>query len=277
MSGVMVATMIRSMSSASIPRRANSSWATAIAMVEVGSSSGRKRRSEMPVRERIHPSEVSTSRSRSALVTTLSGRKCAVAVMAARILFPSSVTQASAPSSLDFRLYVFAASIEAAARADAMGQGGLSAVGASSPRCCLDLPVSAPLVAAGARNSPLRYCSHGELLSRIFFGLGKIDLREGGPTRVRFSLLFGGGFGGSFNSAVWTPPIGVRGGYSHRQVQDYGLANVRPQIELARPRIDDLDKPVFSADASSSGVARRRCKSKRNRAVTPSCTSSRQR
>ena len=126
-----------------------------------------------------------------------------------------------------------------------MGQGGLSAVGASSPRRRLDLPMSAPLVAAGARNSPLRYCSHGELLSRIFFGLGKIDLREGGPTRVHFSLLFSSGFVGSFNSAVRASPIGLRGGYAHRQVQDHGLADVRAQIELARPRIDDLDKPVM--------------------------------
>ena len=226
MSGVMVATMIRSRSEASIPRRANSSWATALAMVEVGSSAGRKRRSTMPVRERIHPSEVFTSRSRSALVTTLSGRKYAVAVMTARNFFSSSATQVSAPSSLYFGLDVFAAAIEAAARADAMGQGGLSAVGASSPCRGLDLPVSAPLVAAGARNSPLRYCSHGELLSRAFLGLGKFDLRECGPTRVHFSCPFSGGFVGPVNSAVRAPPSGVRGGYSHRQVQDHGLADV---------------------------------------------------
>ena len=69
----MVATMIKSISAGSNCRRASNRRATSAAMKEVASPS-RIRRSTIPVRSRIQASEVSTIRSRSWLVTTLSGK-----------------------------------------------------------------------------------------------------------------------------------------------------------------------------------------------------------
>ena len=73
MSGVMVATMIKSRSAASTPARSSAMRAAAMPMVEVYSSSAAVRRSRMPVREVIQSSVVSTIFSRSALVRTRLG------------------------------------------------------------------------------------------------------------------------------------------------------------------------------------------------------------
>ena len=73
MSGVMVATMIRSISAAVTPAAAIARRAASSAMSEVVSAGPAIRRSRMPVRVVIHSSEVSTMRSRSALVITRSG------------------------------------------------------------------------------------------------------------------------------------------------------------------------------------------------------------
>src|SRR4051812_39918430 len=74
MSGVTVATMIRSISSAVMPAFSSAFCAALAAMSLVHSSSAAMRRSLMPVRERIHSSEVSTIFSNSALVRTRSGK-----------------------------------------------------------------------------------------------------------------------------------------------------------------------------------------------------------
>ena len=73
MSGVMVATMIRSICSGVMPARSMASRAALVAMSEVNSSSAAMRRSLMPVRVVIHSSVVSTIFSRSALVRIRSG------------------------------------------------------------------------------------------------------------------------------------------------------------------------------------------------------------
>jgi hypothetical protein len=73
MSGVMVATMMRSMSSGATPASAIARRAASRARSEVASAGPAMRRSRMPVRVVIHSSEVSTMRSRSALVITRAG------------------------------------------------------------------------------------------------------------------------------------------------------------------------------------------------------------
>src|SRR6266550_6828264 len=73
MSGVMVATMIRSICSGVMPpffAARNAAWAP---MWEVNSLGAAMRRCRMPVRLVIHSSDVSTIFSRSALVRILSG------------------------------------------------------------------------------------------------------------------------------------------------------------------------------------------------------------
>jgi hypothetical protein len=64
-SGVIVATMMSSMSAAAMPACSRADLAASLAMWLVNSSSRAMRRSRMPVREVIHSSEVSTERSRS--------------------------------------------------------------------------------------------------------------------------------------------------------------------------------------------------------------------
>jgi hypothetical protein len=73
MSGVMVATMTRSICSAVTPAIFIARWAALAARSEVNSSFAAMRRSLMPVRDVIHSSEVSTIFSRSAFVRIFSG------------------------------------------------------------------------------------------------------------------------------------------------------------------------------------------------------------
>ncbi len=87
MSGVTVATMMRSRSLAPMPRRRRASRAAGTAIALVGVPGATTCRRSMPVRVRIHSSEVSTTFSRSALVSTFSGTKVPRAVMQARLLF----------------------------------------------------------------------------------------------------------------------------------------------------------------------------------------------
>lgn len=72
-SGVMVETMIRSISSGCNPQDSSARWAAFVPMWEVYSSGAAMRRSTMPVRSMIHSWEVSTIFSRSALVRRRSG------------------------------------------------------------------------------------------------------------------------------------------------------------------------------------------------------------
>ena len=74
MSGVTVATTMRSMSSAVMPRRRSASWAALEARKEQPVPLSTIRRSLMPERSRIHSSEVSTILSRSSFDSTRSGR-----------------------------------------------------------------------------------------------------------------------------------------------------------------------------------------------------------
>ena len=84
MSGVTVATMTRSISSAAMPRCSQRPSMTMATMSDVAfSGSLRMRRSLMPVRVRIHSSLVSTIFSRSALLRTSGGSQPWTAVMAA--------------------------------------------------------------------------------------------------------------------------------------------------------------------------------------------------
>ena len=73
MSGVTVATMIRSRSAAATPAVSSARRQAGRAMSVSASSSAAIRRSRMPVRVMIHSSLVSTSRSRSAFESTRSG------------------------------------------------------------------------------------------------------------------------------------------------------------------------------------------------------------
>jgi hypothetical protein len=84
MSGVTVATTINSSSSAAIPRRRSASSAASAAIALVGVPGSTTCRRSIPVRVRIHSSEVSTTFSRSAFVTTRSGTCVPSAVIAAR-------------------------------------------------------------------------------------------------------------------------------------------------------------------------------------------------
>ncbi|MEA3345305.1 MAG: hypothetical protein U9Q78_03535 [Chloroflexota bacterium] len=72
-SGVIVATMIRSRSAGSKAPFFSACRAASLANEAVVSPSSAMRRSWMPVRSLIHPSEVSTMRLRSSLVSTRSG------------------------------------------------------------------------------------------------------------------------------------------------------------------------------------------------------------
>ena len=72
-SGVSVATMIRSMSAAVSPASARAARAEAAAICEVVSPAAAMRRSRIPVRLKIHSSDVSTNLERSALVRIFSG------------------------------------------------------------------------------------------------------------------------------------------------------------------------------------------------------------
>ena len=73
-SGVAVARMIASMSAPRRPVSARAARAAAIARSEVASPSAAKWRRSMPVRVRIHSSEVSSVLANSAFSTTRSGR-----------------------------------------------------------------------------------------------------------------------------------------------------------------------------------------------------------
>jgi hypothetical protein len=74
MSGVIVATTIRSICSALTPAFCMARSAACAAKSEVNSFLAASRRSRMPVRVVIHSSEVSTSFSRSELVRILAGK-----------------------------------------------------------------------------------------------------------------------------------------------------------------------------------------------------------
>src|SRR5690349_13682306 len=82
-SGVVVATMIWSMSVASSPAMARARCAAKRDRSEEACSGAPIRRSRMPVRSRIHSSEVSTMRSKSWFVSTRSGTYMPVPVMVA--------------------------------------------------------------------------------------------------------------------------------------------------------------------------------------------------
>jgi hypothetical protein len=73
MSGVIVATMIRSMLFGSTPAISTARRAAGRQMSDSASSGAAIRRSRMPVRSRIHSSEVSTTLARSSFVNTWSG------------------------------------------------------------------------------------------------------------------------------------------------------------------------------------------------------------
>jgi hypothetical protein len=73
-SGVEVATTIASTSSAVAPAAARADRAAAAPMKAAVSWAAAIRRSAMPVRSRIHESDVSIRRASSALVSTRSGR-----------------------------------------------------------------------------------------------------------------------------------------------------------------------------------------------------------
>ena len=86
MSGVTVAQMMRSMSVGARPDLAQRDFTASAPMSDVALlGSFRMRRSSMPVRVRIHSSEVSTIFSRSALVSLSSGKYPATHVIAAAI------------------------------------------------------------------------------------------------------------------------------------------------------------------------------------------------
>ena len=74
MSGVVVATMMRSTSAGAMPRQASALRAACSARSDVVSAGAAMCRSRMPVRVRIHSSLVSTVRDSSSLVTTRAGR-----------------------------------------------------------------------------------------------------------------------------------------------------------------------------------------------------------
>jgi hypothetical protein len=84
MSGVTVPTTMRSSSEAAMPRRSRASTAAGTQMSLVGVPGSTMCRRSMPVRVRIHSSEVSTNFSRSALVNTFSGTCRPSEVMRAR-------------------------------------------------------------------------------------------------------------------------------------------------------------------------------------------------
>ena len=87
MSGVTVPTTMRSSSEAAMPRRSRASRAAGTQMALVGVPGSTMCRRSMPVRVRIHSSEVSTNFSRSALVSTRSGTNRPREVMRARGFF----------------------------------------------------------------------------------------------------------------------------------------------------------------------------------------------
>ncbi len=73
MSGVIVATMIRSRSRGFTPACASAARAAGIARSDIASVSAAIRRSRIPVRVAIHSSEVSTISARSSFVTIREG------------------------------------------------------------------------------------------------------------------------------------------------------------------------------------------------------------
>ena len=78
MSGVIVPTMIMSTSEGLSDADSRARRAASVAMSLVTMPCGAMRRSRMPVRSRIHESDVSTILSRSRLVRTTGGKKCPV-------------------------------------------------------------------------------------------------------------------------------------------------------------------------------------------------------
>ena len=86
-SGVIVATMIRSISSGSILKRLRISLKAAVAISEEASPFAAIWRSTIPVRLRIHSSDVSTIFSRSRLLRIRFGVYFPMAVMVARVFF----------------------------------------------------------------------------------------------------------------------------------------------------------------------------------------------
>src|SRR5262245_33445796 len=85
MSGVTVATTRRSISAGGTPRRSGALRAARTASSLVGVPGSTTWRCSMPVRVRIHSSDVSTIRSKSAFVMTRSGTYVPRAVMRARL------------------------------------------------------------------------------------------------------------------------------------------------------------------------------------------------
>ncbi len=83
MSGLMVPTMMQSIWLGSISAVSQARRPASAARSDVERPSSRMRRAPMPVRSRIHESEVSTSFERSSLVNTLSGTALPVPAMRA--------------------------------------------------------------------------------------------------------------------------------------------------------------------------------------------------
>src|SRR2546430_3971329 len=81
MSGVTLASTIKSISVGSVPVSTNNTLAASVAMCEVAVPFSATWRSRMPVRARIHSSLVATIFSRSALVITLGGTQPATPVI----------------------------------------------------------------------------------------------------------------------------------------------------------------------------------------------------
>ena len=97
MSGVTVATTIRSIEAASTPAFAIAAIAAGAAMSVSASSFVAKRRSRMPVRSTIHSSVVSTYCSRSLFVKTCSGTCTPRPVMPMRRPFAEPITTTGPP------------------------------------------------------------------------------------------------------------------------------------------------------------------------------------
>src|SRR5215210_840795 len=94
MSGVAVAQMTRSRSSAAVPASASAARAAGSARSLAACVGAAIRRSRIPVRVVIHSSEVSTISSRSAFVSTLSGAYAPTPVMPTERPFPETFASA---------------------------------------------------------------------------------------------------------------------------------------------------------------------------------------
>src|SRR5438132_5813041 len=104
MSGVTVATMIRSMSDPSSPACTSACRAAGSARSDIASSSFAIRRSRMPVRSMIHSSVVSTRVSSSWFASTRSGTRQPMPVIEMRLASAVPINSGLADEDLELRL-----------------------------------------------------------------------------------------------------------------------------------------------------------------------------